>query len=538
MPFRRLALTLAMASSGLVAAVVPPFDAASAYGASAGGVIPLLRIGTNFPVPTLNPMTDGDNAWPIDELGLETLLKLGPDNQLEPDLATSVSQPNPVTYVYHLRRGVKFWDGDEMTASDVAFSLEQYRAPSSEYATDFVGVKDIAATAPYTVVVTLTQPDAAWADEPTQVPGVFEMKFYEAHKATFGNAGTSLMGTGPWEVDSFDPTTGADLSANPDWWGGKVPIQHVSIQLFSVETSLALAMRAGEIDLDPYVLDTTTFAKTSGAAIVAAPTDTAAVFSMNTEVAPWNDVHVRRAAAYALDRADIIAAAGGYNTPIYTYYPPSYLRQFASQSQVTALLNTLPVYRYDVAMAKAELAQSAYPHGFSTTLYEYNYGSSVDISEVVAAELQKVGINAHVQLAATNPAWEAAMSGPDIKRPTDFATGYCGGPDISSCNTRLGSWNTQQGEWNSADWAPPTVDNLLKQGLLVSNPARRFAVYAKILRAIQTDVPYVGLFQEGVGIALSPKFTFPGYASEPDLTELDDYALNIKLAAQRQGGSA
>ena len=64
------------------------------------------------------------------------------------------------------------------------------------------------------------------------------------------------MGTGPWELDSFDPTTGAEMSANPNWWGGKVPIQHISVKVFSNETSLELAMRAGEIDLDPYILDT------------------------------------------------------------------------------------------------------------------------------------------------------------------------------------------------------------------------------------------------------------------------------------------
>jgi peptide/nickel transport system substrate-binding protein len=64
------------------------------------------------------------------------------------------------------------------------------------------------------------------------------MKFFEAHKSTFGNPGTLIMGTGPWELDSFDPTSGAELAANPSWWGGKVPIQHISVKIFSNETSL------------------------------------------------------------------------------------------------------------------------------------------------------------------------------------------------------------------------------------------------------------------------------------------------------------
>src|SRR5262249_26765107 len=150
-------------------------------------------------------------------------------------------------------------------------------------------------------------------------------------------------------------------------------------------------------------------------------------------------IHVRRAAAYAMNRTDIIAAAAGYNAPVYTYYVPAYLRALASQPQVSALLNSVPLYKYDVAKAKAELAQSAYPHGVSVTLHEYTYGSSVNTAEVVAAELARVGINAQVKV-DENTAWEASMAGPDRKRPTVFSTGFCGGPDISSCDSGLGSW--------------------------------------------------------------------------------------------------
>jgi peptide/nickel transport system substrate-binding protein len=524
MKFGRGALMLAIATAAAVAGCSTPTS-----NPTASGTISLLRIGTNFPVSTLNPINDSGNSWPINELSLETLLRLGPNNTLEPELATSVSHPTPVTYVYHLRQGVKFWDGRNMTSADVVFSWDQYRAPTSTYTSNFTAVKNITAAGPYTVVVTLTQPNAAWPFEPPQIPGVFEKQFYQTHQSRFGQPGTLIMGTGPWKVDSFDPTTGAKLSANPHWWGGSVPIQRITVGTFADETGLALAMRAGEIDLDPYVLDTATFAKSSGAKLLSTLTNTVAVFSMNTKVAPWSDIHVRRAVAYALNRSDIIAAAAGYNSPVYTYYPPAYLRALGSPAQVSTLLNSVPLYQYDIAKAKAELAQSAYPHGFSATLYEYTYGSSVNTSEVVAAQLQKVGINARVKV-DTNLGWEAAMGGPLLKRPTDFATGYCGGPDISSCDTRLGSWNLQQGQWNSADWAPPAVDSLLKAALAAAGPAQRFAAYTKIIQAIQADVPYVGLYQEGVSAALSSKFTVPEYASTPGLNQLSDYALNVRSA--------
>jgi peptide/nickel transport system substrate-binding protein len=157
---------------------------------------------------------------------------------VEPDLASSVTEPNPVTYVYHLRQGVRFWDGSELTAADVLYSLNYDRSAGSQIAFSFTSVRDITASGRYTVVVTLTHPDASWQYVPAeQTAPVFEMKFAKAHPGTFGQAGTLIMGTGPWEVTSFDATKGAELSANPLWWAGKVPIQHVSFTFFSNATS-------------------------------------------------------------------------------------------------------------------------------------------------------------------------------------------------------------------------------------------------------------------------------------------------------------
>ena len=353
------------------------------------------------------------------------------------------------------------------------------------------------------------------------------MKFFEAHKSTFGNPGTLIMGTGPWELDSFDPTTGAELAANPSWWGGKVPIQHISVKIFSNETSLELAMRAGEINLDPYILDTKAFASASGATMLTAPSCALGVFSMNTQTAPWSDIHVRRAVAYALNRSNIISAAGGYNTPIYTYIPPSAFLELAPAAKVNALMSSLPLYKYNIAKAKAEMADSAYPNGYSqpTTLYEYNYGSSINISEVIAAELQKIGINATIKVAPTNAAWEAQAVGPANKRSTIFSTGWCPGPDISSYGFSLGSWNLKQGEWNDADWAPPEVDSLLKAGVATVDKAQRFSVYSRLIRTIQTDLPYIGLYQESSSIAVSKNFTVPAFTTN---SMSGAYALNVK----------
>jgi peptide/nickel transport system substrate-binding protein len=378
-------------------------------------------------------------------------------------------------------------------------------------------------------MVTLSHPDASFQYTPAG-SGIFEAKFAQAHKGTFGNPGVLTMGSGPWQVDSFDPSRGAELSANPHWWGGTVPVKHITVRLFTTETSLALAMRAGEVDLDPYILDSTTFAATSGVHLESASSCALGVFSMNVNDGAWGDVHVRRAVAYALNRKDIIAAAGGANTPIDTFIPARALSSIASPAQISQLLSSVNTYPYSLAKAKQELAESAYPHGFSTTLYEYNYGSSVDISEAIAAELGKIGITAHIKVSPTLTAWQAVMTGPASGRTTQFSTGWCTGPDVSGYDLALGSANAKQGEWNTADYTPPAVDSLLNAGIATSDPAKRFAIYSSLIKDLQADLPYIGLYMESTSIALSSKFTVPDFANNYWFFNGDAYALDIKAA--------
>src|SRR5712691_2115585 len=161
MKFRVAVVTAAVAA--LAAGLSACTSTASAPGSStASATIPLLRVGTLSGNSTLNPLTTQGCATDFCGLFMERLLRFSPDNKLEPELATSVTQPDPVTYVYHLRHGVRFWDGHQMTSADVVSSLDYQRAPGSETVTYYTNVKNIEAAGPYTVVVTLKKPNSGW----------------------------------------------------------------------------------------------------------------------------------------------------------------------------------------------------------------------------------------------------------------------------------------------------------------------------------------------------------------------------------------
>jgi peptide/nickel transport system substrate-binding protein len=515
--FRALAVTatlctVATGAPGSVASAAPP-----------GATIPNFVVGTTFTMSNLDP-TSNSYSSDVDELSLETLFRFDPQGKLERDLATSVSNPSPTKYVYTIRHGVTFWDGDPLTASDVVYSLSYERRPGSNDDYLFSSVKSVEATGPYTVVVTLAHPDASWRYSPAYAD-IFERKFAEDHPGTFGKPGVLVMGSGPWEVDSLDPTSGAELSANPHWWGGTVPIQHISVKIFSSPTSEALAFRAGEVDLDTYILGPKSFKATSGATILSAPSCDNAVFDIDTRSPGWDDVHVRRAVAYALNRTDIIAANGGYASPYYTLIPSQALQSLAAAAQVNAFLSSINLYPYNLAKAKAEMAESAYPHGFSAPILEYDYGDSLTIVQAISAELQAIGIRAQIKVVPLST-WAAIEFGPSAKRMTNFATGGCVDPDPSNfVGYDLGSWNVQPGGENTANYAPPEVDALLKAGIATSVAPARFAIYSKLLRQLSVDVPYVPLYLEDENAALANNFTIPGFTQ---YSVDGPYALNVR----------
>jgi peptide/nickel transport system substrate-binding protein len=233
---------------------------------------------------------------------------------------------------------------------------------------------------------------------------------------------------------------------------------------------------------------------------------------MNTSQPGWDDVHVRRAVAYALNRTDLIAAAGGYASPIYTFTPPQLLRSIASQSQINALLASLPLYQFNLTEAKQEMAQSAYPHGFTATIYSANDATSLNENQVAAAELAKIGIKLQI-IPEDENTLTAQETGPAAQRPSGMSGGGCFQPDPNTYSDFLGTSNLKQGLWNEADYAPPEVDTLLAQGLATTNHAQRFAVYSKLFQKLQADVPYVGLFVEDSTGAVSPNFKWPDYSA-------------------------
>src|SRR5947208_1258720 len=152
---RSLAVRFAVAAGVVLAGGSLALSAASASSSRDRATISSVRAGTALIYSTLDPgNTQGCNALYCNMI-YDHLMRFNARGKLIPNLAQSVSHPSAATYVYHLRHGVKFWNGDEMTAADVANSINYQRYPKFQSSSSFVSVKSVKPQGRYTVVITL-----------------------------------------------------------------------------------------------------------------------------------------------------------------------------------------------------------------------------------------------------------------------------------------------------------------------------------------------------------------------------------------------
>jgi peptide/nickel transport system substrate-binding protein len=461
-------------------------------------------------LPSIDPLTLTSGSELLATV-YDSLLTSDKAGRLAPNLAESWDAPDPLTYVFHLRKDVKFWDGKVMTADDVVASLDYERLPPSAYESLFVNIKDVKAKDPSTVVVTMNKPDVSILSLLSSVgAAIFEKDFYEAHKKDFGKPGTLTMATGPYKIDSLDPTTGATCTANHDYWAGAPAIKNLTVTPFKTEASAALAYRSGGLDAVYPLSDPETFASTAHAKITRVAGGKQTFLSLNTQVAPFDDVHVRRAIAYALDREKLASAVGG---EVYdTFFPPLVLDTLVNDSEVKTLTDSVEQYDYSVDKAKSELAQTKYANGLKATLEVPDDGRRPKIAQAMSGMLADAGINLSVKVVSPDQYTQHIGVGDAKKKlPLTLNILDSGSEPNGTADAYLNSAQAGVAYENYAAYSNPQVDTLLKDGISTNDNAKRFAAYGEISRIVATDVPYIPLVLQDNVVALSSKFTWPDF---------------------------
>ncbi|MFI6505397.1 ABC transporter substrate-binding protein [Nonomuraea typhae] len=436
---------------------------------------------------------------------LDTMLALDDRGAPAPRLAAEWTQPDPATYLFTLRKGVRFSDGTPLTAEDAAFSLRRHLDPkvASQAAGYFTTVEKVEAVGEGQVKVTLKRPNPAFLAMAAVAWQVTPRKLAEKHPQDLGSPEVGTTGTGPFKVAKFSLTSGVVLERNPSYWGSKPALRRVEFKTIADPETLRLAVRSGEVDATNGLTarDARKWTGLPGVKTIFFPGNNIAYLSLAVESGPLADLHVRRAIAHAVNRravADLMTS--GHGAPAAAMLPSPQLAALYGDN-----LPALPGYPYDVAAAKAELAKSAYPGGFELTARYAGSGDTGIVMQAVAADLAKIGIKLTLE---PNPADQYRARMMEHERLTiHFVNLLYGSPDPLEVLPDMVSRAAAEPQgFNFAGYGSAATDKRLDALASATGQARTAEVTA-LLSEIAEQVPYIPLFYTDNVIALSEKFT-------------------------------
>jgi peptide/nickel transport system substrate-binding protein len=407
-------------------------------------------------------------------------------------------------YVYTIKKGIKFSDGSTLTAADVAFSMNVHRDPKTgSKMGDFFGNVASIRNRGNQVIVVLKKPNSNWQFTPAASPGlVYSQKDYKAKGANFGTPSGMPIGTGPYKFSEFTPNSRVVLVRNPYYKGKKYPWDRIVFPVIPDEQARLLALQSGQIDGTFAVPNNNigTWIKIPNLKVGTYVSGGWRGFSIDVEDGPFKDVHVRRALAYSLNKPDINEALASSRGVVLDGLPPLlFIKGLLPAAEVNAALKKVNKYPYSLDDAKAELAKSAYPKGFTTTLNTPNgCPACLLLSQVLAQGASKIGITINL-----NP-----MPGPQrfqviLDHKPNLGIQVLGqAPDsphpMQYLDLLYTSAHAQPGYENSANYKTATVDKLIAQGLQSSNLKVAARNALKVMQITSAQVPYI------------PVFMFPG----------------------------
>ncbi|MGW9022031.1 ABC transporter substrate-binding protein [Leucobacter chromiiresistens] len=324
----------------------------------------------------------------------EGLVELDQSGEIQPLLASewTVSDDRK-TYTFTLQEGVTFSNGDEFTADDVKFSFDRVK-------TDWVSslkakmdvVDSVEVVSPTEVAVTLTKPSNAWLFSlATPVGAIFSEDGVD-------DLANTPVGTGPYAVESWTPNESLVFDTRDDYWGEAPGVEQVTLRYFADATATTNALQTGDVDAianlqAPELLSS--FESDDKFVVTTGTSSGEVSLSMNNQAAPFDDVRVRQAVLYALDKQAILDTAwNGYGSLVATYAAPT--------DPYYEDLND--AYPYDPEKAK-ELLQEAGQENLDITFTVPTRPYAQAVSEIVVSQLKDVGINATIESSEFPAVW-------------------------------------------------------------------------------------------------------------------------------------
>ena len=462
--------------------------------------------------------------------------------EIIPALATewAPKEGDDTVWVFKLREGVTFHEGQEFDADDVVFSIERAKSENSSMKELLVTVKEVRKTGDYEVEMVTDGPnpllpnnltnlfivDSGWAEE----NGVVDVQDKAGGEETF--AATNANGTGAFKVESRVPDDRTVLVANENYWGkGEFPLEVTRIEFTPIQNAATrvAALLSGEVDFiqDVPVQDLDRVDGADGLKVVNAPQNRTIFFGLNVgkdDLAsdniegknPLADGKVREAFGLALNRDAIKQVVmRGQSDPTGVIIPP-FVNGWTEE------MGAAP--EADIEKAKALLAEAGYPDGFEITLHCPNdrYVNDEGICQAYVGMLGQIGVK--VNLVAQTKANHFPLI---QNRESDFYLLGWGVPTFDSeyvFNFLVHSETDERGSWNGVQYSNPEVDAMIQSLASEVDEEKRNETIAKIWETVNADMIYIPVhnqvlnwgMKDGINFDVQPEdqphFKFLTYA--------------------------
>lgn len=410
----------------------------------------------------------------------DTLVKRNAEGELVNSLAESIENPDPQSFTIKLREGVKFSNGDPLTADDVIFTLQ--RAAGTEKFKSFYGKIDpnsYEKTDDLTLSFKLTEPDAAFLNSLSH-PAVSILS--KAYVEGGADLATKPMGTGPFVLDEWVQNDHATFSVNENYWGEAPKISGIEMKVIPEASQRIIELESGGVDL-AYKVDPAEIENIEGnedLQLFRKLDNSVHFIGFNMEKEPFDKKEAREAMVNAIDMNQIFQ----------TVY-------MNSGKLATSPIN--PNFKYSIAdelkpnevnteKAKELFAQAGVNSGDTLSIYTSDNTQRVNVATMMQAQLKELGIGLNIERLE----WGAFMDAIGRGEHNMFIMSW--NPSVVDAHYELfqpfHSSNKGQGP-NFMFYGNEELDNLIKEGISTVDENERATIYKRAQELINEEYPWL-----------------------------------------------
>ncbi|USG67109.1 ABC transporter substrate-binding protein [Brevibacillus ruminantium] len=453
-------------------------------------------------VPTMDPhMHNEPNAITTNWHIFDSLLFLSRDLKIEPGLAESYERKDDLTWIFKLRQGVTFHNGEEFNAEAVKFSLERVldEKQKSSQRGNISAISAVNILDPYTVEIKTQEPYNLLPHRLFYLSIVPPKYVKEVGDQVFAE---KPVGTGPYKLAEWVKGDKIVLEANEQYFKGAPKISKVTFRVIPEVATQIAELQSGGVDIIRMVPPDMLAQLEGNPQISVASTPLLRVYyiAFDTTKKPFDDVRVRQAMNHAVDIEKIMdKILGGKAVRTPAGVNPNHYGFDAG----------IQPYSFDPEKAKSLLAEAGYADGFETELHYFTPGIGQQITDAVISDLSKVGIKAKAKFYPESSSFVEKQRAGDLP----FRLGHWGSYSVYDADAILQPMFDSKGVYGKY-FNTPELDALINEARSSVDQDKRKELYSQAQQLLHKEAPWIFLFSPMDNQAYNNKLQFDARADE------------------------